>query len=75
MDQPAKALEAYEANLRKHPNRFNALYGAAIAAEKSGKVQIATSYFRQLAKLAGDGPSKRRELKEASHFLQASNIE
>ena len=30
----AKALEAYEADLKTHPNRFNGLYGAGIAAEK-----------------------------------------
>ena len=35
MGQPAEALAAYEASLREAPNRFNSLYGAARAAERS----------------------------------------
>jgi hypothetical protein len=31
-----KALEAYKADLRTHPKRLNGLYGAGLAAERSG---------------------------------------
>lgn len=36
LDQPEAAFVAYEENLKEHPNRFNGLYGAAIAVKKSG---------------------------------------
>src|SRR5262249_37924504 len=37
MNRPAQALVEYQADLKLNPNRFNGLYGAAQAAEKSGK--------------------------------------
>jgi tetratricopeptide (TPR) repeat protein len=64
LNEPAKALVMYEASLTKHPNRFNALYGAAIAAERSGDQQKAKQYFQQLIKIAGAN-ANRRELIEA----------
>lgn len=36
LNKPVEALLAYEENLVDRPNRFNGIYGAAIAAEKSG---------------------------------------
>jgi tetratricopeptide (TPR) repeat protein len=48
MKQWDRALTAYEQDLKKHPNRFNGLYGAAIASEKSGDGQKANAYFKQL---------------------------
>ena len=36
LNKPAEALEAYEVNLKGHPNRFNGIYGAAVAARESG---------------------------------------
>jgi tetratricopeptide (TPR) repeat protein len=53
LGQPSKALAAYEADLQKHPNRFNALYGAASAAEKAGNHDKAAGYYRQLINIAG----------------------
>ena len=44
----AKAFAVYEEDLRLHPNRFNGLYGAGRAAEKSGDKQKALSYYRKL---------------------------
>ncbi len=72
MNQPTEALEAYEKNLQKHPNRFNALYGAALAAQRSGIAQKATTYFQQLVRVVGPTPSQRPELQAASRFLNAS---
>jgi tetratricopeptide (TPR) repeat protein len=43
------ALAEYELSLRSDPNRFNALLGAAKAAEKLGQHDVAAKYYRQLA--------------------------
>lgn len=67
-DYPA-ALEAYEKNLIKHPNRFNGLYGAAVAAEKSGDHVQSTTYFRQLINIA-EPTSDRHELQVAHEKLK-----
>jgi tetratricopeptide (TPR) repeat protein len=48
MKQWDKALIAYEEDLKKHPNRFNGLYGAALAAEKSRDNQKAEAFYKQL---------------------------
>lgn len=48
MNKNEEALQAYEADLKKHPNRFNGLYGAAIAAERVGNREKAKSYCKQL---------------------------
>jgi tetratricopeptide (TPR) repeat protein len=71
--QPAKALAAYEAELAKHPNRFNAIYGAAVAAEKSGDMKKASAFYRQLVTIAIPEGSSRKELSEAKQFLSARN--
>jgi tetratricopeptide (TPR) repeat protein len=54
MHQPQKALEAYEADLTKHPNRYNALYGAAQAALQCGKKEQAATLHNQLAVITGN---------------------
>ena len=57
---PAEALAEYEAVLKVAPNRFNALYGAATAAETAGIPSAAARYFRKLTEIAvGD---ERQEL-------------
>ena len=47
-----EALADYEAVLKVAPNRFNALYGAASAAEASGNANTAHQYFRKLTEIA-----------------------
>ena len=37
MNEPAQALVQFEATLKKEPRRFRSLYGAAHAAQLSGK--------------------------------------
>jgi len=44
----ADALKEYELSLASDPNRFNALLGAARAAEKLGRKAVATKYYKQL---------------------------
>ena len=48
LHHPGQALAAYEAVLKVGPNRFNALYGAARAAEMAGDSVKAQTYFTQL---------------------------
>ncbi len=66
MNQPGPALEQFEATLKREPNRFRALYGAARAAQLKGDREAARRYFRALVKLCqrADQPG-RREIAEA----------
>ncbi len=50
--QPAAALAEYQAVLATAPNRFNALYGAASAADATGDSHRANYYYKQLSKIA-----------------------
>lgn len=70
MNEPCKALEAYEADLKKHPNRFNGLFGAGSAAEKCGTPAKAKAYYQQLAAIPGAINSTRPELKKVRLFLR-----
>jgi len=66
---PKESLLEYQNVLRIAPNRFNALYGAASAAESAGDASTASSYFRRLIEVAsGD---ERTELKVARQRLLA----
>ncbi|MCB2379031.1 hypothetical protein LGH70_15625 [Hymenobacter sp. BT635] len=67
--QPANALVAYEASLRKHPNRFNGVYGAGRAAEESGNQAKARRYYRHLLSFTQPTGSARPELQAARDFL------
>jgi Tfp pilus assembly protein PilF len=51
LDQPADALKEFEATMKKEPNRFRAVYGAAKAAEAAGDRAKARTYYGQLVKI------------------------
>jgi tetratricopeptide (TPR) repeat protein len=51
-NHPQDALAEYQAALKVAPNRFNALYGAANAAEAAGNPQAANEYFLKLTQIA-----------------------
>jgi hypothetical protein len=51
MNQPQKALVAYERSLKDSPGRLNSLSGAAYAAQLSGDREKARVYLLQVAKL------------------------
>ena len=70
MNKPAQALEAYQLDLKLHPNRFNGVYGAAVAAKNSGEHEMAILYFEELLKLAEGVDSDRAELEEAREFVR-----
>jgi tetratricopeptide (TPR) repeat protein len=70
MNKPDKALVEYEAALKKHPKRFNGLYGAGLAAEKAGNLEKAGSYYQQLITMANTSNSDRPELTTVKQFLK-----
>jgi tetratricopeptide (TPR) repeat protein len=51
-NQAKQAVAEYETVLKVAPNRFNALYGAATAAEQAGDALAASNYFRKLTQVA-----------------------
>lgn len=69
LKQPAAALRAFEAALRRAPNRFNGLSGAARAAMLAGDRQKAKSYHGKLLTLCRYADSGRPEIQEAKAFL------
>ena len=73
LNQPADALNAFEKTLKKEPNRFRAVYGAAKAAGLAEDRAKARAYYGQLVKICerGDKPG-RPELDEARKFAGAS---
>ena len=70
---PEQALVEYETVLKVAPNRFNALYGAASAAEAAGNATAAARYFQKLIEVAGMG--ERPELQTARKKVVASQSE
>lgn len=64
-----KALAAYEEDLKGRPNRFNGLYGAAVAAKQSRDQEKASQYFNQLVELTKHSNSDRPEIAEAKRHL------
>jgi hypothetical protein len=70
MNAPTKALEQFQATLKKEPRRFRSLYGAAHAAQLAGSPDTRQKYFRDLLEVCakGDKPG-RTELKEARKAL------
>jgi tetratricopeptide (TPR) repeat protein len=67
MGYPVKAVMAYQEDLKTHQNRFNGLYGAGLASEKSGDRKNAISYYRQLSDICSRD-SRRPELVAARLF-------
>src|SRR5438105_12368189 len=66
LKRPQEALAEYETVLKYNPNRFNAIYGAAQAAELAQQQEKANGYYAQLVKLCGPNTrSSRPELATA----------
>lgn len=66
MKQPAQARAEFDATLKKEPNRFRAVYGAARGSSLAGDRPAARRYYEQLVSICerGDKPG-RTELVEA----------
>lgn len=67
--KPAEALAAFEATLKKEPNRLGATVGAAKAAEKSGDAAKAQDYYKKVVAIAGEADQSRAEVGDARAFL------
>ena len=68
-NQPTLALPEFERSLKRDPNRFRGIYGAASAAEASGNRQAAKDYYAKLQTLTADRDTERPELVHAKEFL------
>jgi hypothetical protein len=62
------ALVAFEATMRKEPNRFRGAFGAARAAEALGNRATARKYYLQVLDVARTADTKRPELDRARAF-------
>lgn len=69
LEEPAKALKEFETALRESPNRLRGYYGAAKAAELSGNIAKAQTFYGSLAALGAHADGERAELREAMTFL------
>jgi hypothetical protein len=56
--------------LKTHPNRLNGLYGAGVAAQKSGNKEEAIAHFKKLATTTTPN-STRQEVQNARSFLNS----
>ncbi len=70
LKKPDEALKAYQADLNTHPNRFNGLYGAGLAAEKTNDPVKAKYYYAELMGIANTPNASRTELENAKQFLK-----
>jgi hypothetical protein len=67
--RPAEALPQYEASIGKEPNRFRGLYGAALAAERSGDKARARVHYEKLASVTAGVKGSRPELQRMREQL------
>src|SRR5260370_7120872 len=65
----AEALAAFEATIKKEPNRFNAFAGAAKAADRLGDKAKAKEYFQKLTALPSSPATLRPHIAPAPQYL------
>jgi tetratricopeptide (TPR) repeat protein len=65
----AEALAAFEATLKKEPNRLGAYAGAATAAERSGETLKARQYCEKIVTIASHADETRTDVADARAFL------
>jgi hypothetical protein len=70
LHSPGQALTEFERSLKRDPNRFRGIYGAARAAEASGNRETARDYYANLLTLTVNRDTERPELTQAIAFLQ-----
>jgi hypothetical protein len=71
LKQPSEALAEYRIVLNDYPNRFDALYGAAHAAESAGNAKAAHQYYATLVAVSAP-TADRPELREARESVASS---
>jgi hypothetical protein len=70
-NQPKEALVEFESVMKKEPNRFLAIWGAAKAAETAKQTTKAKTLYKQLVAMCKDAGTERPELQYARK--QAAN--
>ena len=68
LNQPAEALAEYKAVLKRAPNRFDALFGAASAAESLGNAAEARDFYAKLVSICVP-MADRPELRQARTLI------
>jgi hypothetical protein len=68
LKRPAESLAEFQTDIKNSPNRFDALLGAARAAQAAGNPSAAQSFYAQLASICSPG-ADRPELAEAKTYL------
>jgi tetratricopeptide (TPR) repeat protein len=71
LKRPREALNAYEMVLKATPNRFDALLGAARAADALNMNNVAVQHYRQLLRVAAPD-ADRPELETARAYVAAA---
>lgn len=66
----SSAISAYEADLNRHPNRFNGLYEAGRALEKSGDAKNASHYYEKLIAITNSSVSDRPQTETIALFFR-----
>ena len=61
LKQPKEALAEFETTLKKEPNRFRALAGAAEAAAQAGDRAKSQTYYQQLLTICAKADSPGRQ--------------
>jgi hypothetical protein len=70
LNSPAQAFVEFEGSLKRDPNRFRGIYGAARAAETSGNRKATRDYYSRLLTLTINRDTERPELAQARAFLK-----
>ena len=70
LNRPADAFAEFERSLKRDPNRFRGIYGAARAAEDASNRQATRDYYIKLQALTKDSDTERPELAQAKTFLK-----
>jgi len=68
-----EAFAAFEATLKKEPNRLGATIGAAKAAEKLGNAAKARQYYTKVVALTDGADASRAEVADARAFMTRKN--
>jgi tetratricopeptide (TPR) repeat protein len=68
LNKPADALAEYKAVLKRAPNRFDSLFGAASAAESAGNAREAQEFYARLVAVSAP-KADRPELRQARTLI------
>jgi tetratricopeptide (TPR) repeat protein len=71
LDRPEEALQEYEAELVRSPNRFNSLYSAGRAAELARDRVKAKVYYQNLLDLSSQANGRQTRLQHARRYLDS----